>query len=172
MRVRLGTRRWVPTRSLARRTRGPLLGGLWLRVLTRWRAAELDRQLARGIDPMQSDELSLRVGQLGSAANRSRLAAALQAAVAMANGRHPPLLTTRLRLPEIEENEEQMLALADRLRGDDPLGVEGLAMASRLLDDRSSPLRRGGRAGSLPTALTEALAALERGQWTAGGTGR
>jgi hypothetical protein len=62
------TRRWLPSRRLARRSRGLLLGGIWLRVVTRWRAPVLDRQLANGIDPMQSDELSLRVGQLGSPA--------------------------------------------------------------------------------------------------------
>jgi len=172
MSLRLRTRRWLPSRSLARRTHGPLLGGLWLHVRTRLRAADLDRQLAHGTDPMHSDELSLRVGQLGSAANRSRLAAALRRAVEMANGRHPPLITTRLRLPEIQENEDLLLALADRLHGGEPLGVAGLAMTSRLVSDRSSPLHRGGRAGSLPAALIEALAALERGQWTAGGAGR
>jgi hypothetical protein len=170
MSARLRTRRWLPTRSLARRTRGPLLGGLSLHVRARWRAADLDRQLAHGRDPMQSDELSLRVGQL--MAHRSRLAVALRGAVDMANGRHQPLITTRLRLPEIEENETLALALADRLRGGEPLGVEGLAMTSRLVNDRSSPLHRGGRGSSLPTALSEALAALERGQWTAGGAGR
>jgi hypothetical protein len=120
---------------------------------------------------MDSDALSLRVGQLGSLAHRSRLAVALRGAVDMANGRHQPLVTTRLRLPDIEENEELVLALADRLRDGQPLGVEGLAMTSRLVHDRSSPLHRAGR-GSLPTALIEALAALERGQWTAGGAGR
>lgn len=171
MSVRLRPRRWLPSRSLARRTRGPLLGGLWLHARNRWRAADLDHQLAQGTDPMQSDDLSLRVGQLGSVAHRSRLAVALRGAVEMASGHHPPLIATRLRLPEIQENEELVLALAERLRGAEPLGVEGLAMTSRLVHDRSSPLHRAGR-GSLPTALSEALAALERGQWTAGGAGR
>jgi hypothetical protein len=89
----------------------------------------------------------------------------------MANGRHPPLVTTRLWLPEIDENQDLVMALADRLRGGEPLGAAGLAMTSRLVHDRSSPLHRSGR-GSLPTALIDALAALERGQWTAGGAGR
>src|ERR687895_168843 len=57
------TRRWLPSGRLARRTRGPLLGGLWLRVLTKWQAADLDRRLAAGADPMQSDELSLSDGE-------------------------------------------------------------------------------------------------------------
>jgi hypothetical protein len=172
MSVRLRTRGWLPSRSLARRSRGPLLGGIWLRVLTRLRAADLDRQLANGTDPILSDELSLRVGQLGSAGTRSRLAVALRGAVEMANGRHPPLITTRLRLREIQENEELLLALADRLRDGEPLGVEGLATTARLVNDHSSPLHRAGQGGSLPAALSDALAALERGQWTAGGAGR
>lgn len=171
MSVRLRTRRWLPSRSLARRSRGPLLGGLCLRVRARRRAADLDRQLAIGSDPMQSDELSLRVGQLGSAGTRSRLAVALRRAVEMATGRHPPLITTSLRLEEVEENEELLLALADRLRDGEPLGAEGLAMTARLVNDRSSPLHRAGPRGALPAALSEALAALERGHRTVGSTG-
>ena len=163
-------RRGLPSRTLARRTRGPLLGGLWLRALTRWRAADLDRRLASGADPMQSDALSLRVGQLGSEGARSRLAGALRRAVEMANGRHSPLVATRLRRPEIRENEDLLLALAGRLHDGEPLGVEGLAMTARLVNDRSSPMYRPG--ASLPDALSEALTALERGHRTFGSTGR
>jgi hypothetical protein len=170
MSLRLRTRRWVPSRGLARRTRGPLLGGLWLRVLTWWVAADLDRQLANGTDPLRSDELSLRAGQLGSAATRSRLAVALRGAVEVANGRHAPLISTRLRRHEIRENEDSLLALADRLRNGEPLGVEGLAMTARLVRDHSSPMYRAG--ASLPDAVSAALAALERGHRTAGTTGR
>ncbi len=170
MSIRLGTRRWLPSRSVARRTRGPLLGGLWLRVLTRWLAPDLDRRLANGADPLQSDELSLRTGQLGSAGTRSRLAATLRAAVETANGRHPPLISTRLRRPEIRENEDLLLAIAERLRSGDPVGVEGLAMTARLVNERSSPMYRPG--ASLPDALSTALTALERGHRTAGSTGR
>jgi hypothetical protein len=165
-------RKWrgLPSRSLARRTHGPLLGGLWLRVLT-WRdAADLDRELAIGTDPLASDELSLRVGQLGSVATRSRLAAALRGAVELATGRRAPLISTRLRRTEIRESEDLLLALADRLHGGEPLGVEGLAMTARLVDAHSSPMYRAG--ASLPDALSEALTALERGHRTARPTGR
>jgi hypothetical protein len=119
---------------------------------------------------MQSDELSLRVGQLGSAGTRSRLAVALRRAVEVGNGRHPPLVRTRLRSPEIRENEDLLLALADRLHDGEPLGVEGLAMTACLVDDRTSPMYRDG--ASLTDAVTEALTALERGHRTAGRTGR
>jgi hypothetical protein len=168
MSIRPLTRRWLPSRSLARRSRGPLLGGVWLHVLTRWRAADLARRLAHGADPVESDELSLRVGQLGSTSVRSRLAAALRGAVEMANGSHPPLFTTRMRLADIRENEELLLALAERLHDGEPLGVQGLAMTARLVDDRSSPLYRPAASGSLTATVLEALAALERGQRTAG----
>lgn len=164
-------RRWLPGGRLARRSRGPLLGGIWLRVLTRWRARDLDRQLANGADPMVSDELSLRVGQLRSAGTRVRLACALRGAVELANGHRAPLISTRLRRPAIRDSDELLLALADRLRDGEQLGVRGLAMTARLVNDHSGPLYRSGVGGSLPGTVLEALAALERDHWTAGPTG-
>jgi hypothetical protein len=143
-----------------------MLGGVWLRLRTRWRAADLDRLLAKEADPLGSDELSLRVGQLGSPATRARLAAALRRAVATANGQHPPLISTRLRRPVIQENEDLLLALADRLGDGGSLGVSGLGMTARLVADHSSPMYRAG--ASLPDVLSEALTALDRGHRTAG----
>jgi hypothetical protein len=165
------TRRWLPSRRLARRSRGPLLGGIWLRVLTIWSAADLDRQLARGVDPTVSDELSLRVGQLRSVGTRTRLGCELRRAVQMANGLRAPLITTRLRGPAIRENDELLLTLADRLHGGELLGVRGLAMTARLVRDRSGPLYRAGVSGSLQATAMEALDALGHGHWTAGPTG-
>ena len=68
---RIRFRRWLPSRRLARRSRSLVLGGMWLRWRTGARAQELDGFLARGADLMDSDELSLRVGQLGSARSRA-----------------------------------------------------------------------------------------------------
>jgi hypothetical protein len=168
MSIRIGTRRWLPSRRLARRSRGPLLGGIWLRVHTRWHAAELDRQLAKGTDPMLSDELSLRVGQLGAPWTRLRLSRALLEALDLASGRRKPLIRTRLLLTEIHENEELLLTLADRLRDGLPLGVQGLAMAARLVADHSGPLYRAGPSDSLAVTVLETLAALEHGHRTTG----
>jgi hypothetical protein len=122
------------------------------------------------MDPMVSDELSLRVGQLRSAGTRVRLAHALRGAVELAHGHRAPLTTTRLRRPAIRENDELLLALADRLRNGEALGVQGLAMTARLVNDHSSPLYRAGAGDSLPATVLEALDALERGHWTAGPT--
>ena len=119
---------------------------------------------------MQSDELSLRVGQLGSAGTRVRLAHELREAVALANGHRAPLITTRLRRREIRDNEELLVALADRIRDGGPLGVQGLAITARLINDHTSPLYRSGVTGSLPAAGLEALEALDRGHRTAGTT--
>jgi hypothetical protein len=172
MTVRLRSRRWLPSRRLARRSRGPLLGGVSLRVLTRWHARDLDRQLATGTDPMLSDELSLRVGQLGSSHTRIRLSYELRSAVEAATGQHPSLVRTRLRLAEIQESEGLMLTLAERLRSGEPLGVQGLAMAAGLVNDRSSDLYRSSTGGSLSATLVEVLQALEHGHRTAAHTGR
>jgi len=120
---------------------------------------------------MLSDELSLRVGQLGSAGTRVRLARALRGAVELANGHRAPLFTTQLRRREIQESGELLLALADRLREGEPLGVQGLAMTARLINDRSGPLYRPGVGTSLPAAVLEAIGALERGHRTASITG-
>lgn len=111
-------------------------------------------------------ELSLRVGQLGSPATTARLAAALRRAVATANGRHPPLISTRVRRTAVQVNEDLMLALANRLGDGESLGPAGLAMTARLVADHSSPIYHAG--ASLAEALSKALSALDRGHRTAG----
>lgn len=168
----LTTRRWLPSRQLARRTRGPLLGGTWLRLRTMWRARALDRQLASGTDPMLSDELSLRAGQLGSEHHRARLNYALRRALDIATGAHPPLIATRLNCKTILENEDLMRELGSRLLEGGPLGVEGLAITARLVDDRGSPLYRGREPELLAARLLQALRELDRGHRTAVGTRR
>jgi hypothetical protein len=160
----LRTRGWVPRGRLARRTRGLLLGGVWLRCVTWRRAQELDDQLACGTDPMTSDELSLRAGQLASARSRARLACALRGAVEIADRPFDPL---RLGPPliqrtEVQENRELLLELAGRLRAGGRLGVEGLAMTSVLVGDEVGPLFCKAASGSLTVSANHALLALER----------
>ena len=97
-----------------------------------------------GDRPLRGDELSLRVGQLGSAGTRHRLAVAARRAVETANGRHPPLISTRLRRPVIRENEDLLLTLADRLGNDEPLRSRGPRDDGPLVNDHSSPMYRAG----------------------------
>jgi hypothetical protein len=159
----LRTRGWVPHGRLARRTRGLLLGGVWLRWVTWRRAHHLDDQLACGTDPMASDELSLRVGQLGSARSRRRLACALRGAVELAHTPYDPfrLGPPVIRRAVIQENRELLLELAARLRAGGRLGGEGLAITSLLVGDRSSPLFCKAASGSLTASANHALLALE-----------
>lgn len=169
---RISTRRWLPRWRLARRSRGLVLGGVWLRCQTWWLAQDLDRRLAHGADPMESDELSLRVGQLGSARTRARLACALRGAVELADRQPDPLRMPLgpIRRSEIRANRELLLELAERLRTARPLGVEGLAMTSLLIDDAPSPLYHDDASRSLTVTAFEALVALERGHRTASTT--
>jgi hypothetical protein len=140
-----------------------VLGGVWLRCVTRLRARRLDRDLAAGADPIGSDELSLRVGQLAAVATRVRLARVLRDAVAMANGHQAPLTVTRLQRAAVRENEELLLALADRVRDGGVVGVRGLAMVSELLEDRGGPLYAADAARPLGVTAFEALVELDRG---------
>jgi hypothetical protein len=65
-------------------SRGLVLGGIWLRVVTWRRSFELDAALAVGADPTASNALSLRAGQLRSPNARARLTGSLRAALDLA----------------------------------------------------------------------------------------
>src|SRR3954447_26037605 len=109
-------RNWLPRGRLARRTRGLVLGGVWLRCVTWRQARELDEQLARGTDPIASDELSLRAGQLASARIRGRFACVLRGAVELAHAPYDPVRMARpvLRRAQVQENRALLLELAAR----------------------------------------------------------
>jgi hypothetical protein len=164
MRLAVGRRRWVPGARLARRTRGLVLGGLWLRFVTWSRSSALDRELAAGADPMTSDELSLRAGQLRSARSRTRLACGLRGVVNLSGRQSGPLglQPSLLRRSEVQASKDLLLELADRLDAS-PASTEGLARTSLLIADGSSPMYRGSDGPPLRVAAFEALVALERG---------
>jgi hypothetical protein len=159
------TWRWLPGRRLPRRSRAVVLGGIWLRWRTWVGTADLDGLLARGADPMDSDELSLRVGQLGSARGRARLACALRGAVELADRQPEPfgMPRSQIRRAEIRAGRELLLELAERVDSRGPVGIEGLALTSLLIGDRASPLYDGDARRSLAAAAFKALVALERG---------
>jgi hypothetical protein len=142
-----------------------VLGGVSLRWVTSWHARELDRQLAAGADPMRSDELSLRVGQLGSSRNRRRVACELRSAVALAERDAYPVVVAAppIRRAAVRANSELLLEIAERLSSCDPVGVRGLAIASQLIEDRRGPLYCDNADRSLTVTAFEALVALDRG---------
>ena len=117
---------------------------------------------------MQSDELSLRVGQLSSARTRARLACALRAAVELADSQPDPLrIPPLIRRGEVRANRELLPELAERPGSSGPLGLEGLALTSLLVGEAPSALYHKDATASLTAAAFEALAALERGHPTA-----
>jgi hypothetical protein len=154
-----------PRAPVMSRSRGLFLGGIRLRCSTRWRASELDRHLAAGADPMQSDELSLRVGQLGSSRSRRRIACALRAAVALAEGHAYPvtLAAPPIGRAAVGASGGLLLEIAERLLSGEPVGIQGVAIASQLIEDRRGPLYRDDAARPLSVTAFDALAALDRG---------
>jgi hypothetical protein len=147
------------------RSRGLVLGGIWLRCATRWRARALDRQLAAGADPTQSDQLSLRVGQLGSSRRRRRIACALRGAVALAERDANPVMVAapRIQRAAVRASGGLLLEIAERLQNCEPVGIRGLAIASQLIEDRRGPLYHDNAARPLTVTAFEALVALDRG---------
>ena len=137
-----GDARRLPNGHLARRPRGPVVGGMWLRFRT-WRlASTLDGELAEGADPLGSDELSLRTGQLRSVKSRARLARSLLGALEFADRQLPadPAVARLIRRAEVRECRGLLLELAERLRDDWPLSAQGLAKISQLVTQGDSPL--------------------------------
>jgi hypothetical protein len=118
---------------------------------------------------MDSDELSLRVAKLGSARTRARLAAELRAAVVLAGAPYDPLRIrpVRLQRDEVHANRELLVELADRVRADAPVGVEGLARTARLVRNPASALYTADAERPLAVAAFDALVALDRGHRTA-----
>jgi hypothetical protein len=139
-----------------------MLGGLWLRWVTRRQVRELDELLARGADPIISDELSLRAGQLRSARTRGRFACALRGAVELAEAPFDPArFAPAIRRAQVRESRDLLLELAHRVRTGGSLGVQGLAITSLLVGDGVSPLYAKAGRGSLRAYLSDALLALE-----------
>jgi hypothetical protein len=116
------------------------------------RRFQLDRALARGVNPWSDAELMLRASRLGSLAERRRLAVGLMELVSLAEHqrRSSPHFTVRQKV--VIEQRELLLALADRLGEPAPVAVPVVARIALLLSDPSSPVYQG---GSHPRGLAE-----------------
>ena len=65
-------------------------------------------------------------------------------------------LDVPLRRAAIREEQAAILMLAERLCAPGPAEAQGIALASRLLDDPESPLRRGEESGEIWRAASRA----------------
>ena len=116
---------------------------LALRVRVRWSAPRLDAMLARGIDPVSSDELTLRAEQLSSAEKRAELARSIRGLLRLSDGRYGaqlPMTRAPVATQRVAANRRPLLHLRARILGEGPHSPRGLALVSRLLEDQQSPL--------------------------------
>jgi hypothetical protein len=148
--------------QLVPHTRGFLLGGWRLRVEAWWCRRELDEDLAAGADPIESDLLSLRAGQLRAPARRTTLANALRAAMTLSDSDivHRPIPSPLVRYHEVRACRALLELLADRLESDSEPDVRGLAAISLLLHEGDSPLFSDAALDSLEARLGYAYACL------------
>jgi hypothetical protein len=144
-----------------RRSHGLLLGGVWLRCRVWAHSAELDAALAIGVDPLQSDELSLRAGQLRSPKRRMRTYRSLLAALDAADRSNPRALPASVRRRRVRECRALITDLAERVRDGNGPSVRGLAITSQLLREGGGPLHFERSSKSLRETLITALVALD-----------
>jgi hypothetical protein len=168
-----------PLPSLIKRRDEPPLS---IRLRTWWRRRRHDRSLAAGSrDPAASQELQQRARQLTSKAGRDRLAGYVEELVSEAHDRpssfttRTPFSLTRLtpfsfttltpqRRADVHRCTAELLSLAQRLREDRLIEVQGAAKLSRLLNDRTGPLYTSPRAApfTLEHAVRSTRQALDR----------
>ena len=115
--------------------------GLALRIRVWWRAGDLDRRLAEGVDPSRCSELSLRVAQLTTPRCRESFASELESVVTAAGSGHPCINhCVPLQRAEILDAEDDLLALAAALRSLARCRPYAAGTVSFLLRDAQSPL--------------------------------
>jgi hypothetical protein len=149
--------RTATLRSAPRRPR------LKLRLRTWWNAPELDSALADGVDPAGSEELTARAAQLARPNQRAELATAIKHLVAIAD-RPPARLVSApplFRHDQVRANRSLLLSLAERLNGEGPHALKGVAMTSVLLNDFRSPIHIKDGPRTLEDAVRAALWALD-----------
>jgi hypothetical protein len=133
---------------------------IWLRLRVWWKREELDAALADGADPTESPQLTLRAQQLVGSGKRAELATSIHALIDIADRRPHPLQAT-FRPSQVQANRSSLLELAERLRGQGPHALRGLAMTTRLIEDGRGPLYPDNGPRTLECAVHDAISGLE-----------
>jgi hypothetical protein len=121
----------------------------------------LDRELARGTDPLSSPRLARRAAKLCQPSRRTKLATEIERIIEAAEEpRRPFTAAVPLNRCAIRDLRPLLLTIADDLRADEPVGAGGVAMVRQLLRDGSSPLYGPVDPGELEEELRRARAAL------------
>jgi hypothetical protein len=141
----------------------------WHRMLARYAAARLDRELAAGASPEAYASLAARAMQLTSTKVRRDLATSVQRILAAAGQppatlRWPAAAVRPARIPvnraRISQSAVPLATLASSLAAPGPVPVQGVAMVSKLLADGTGPLYReacGYDLGDIIETVTRAL---------------
>jgi len=140
--------------------------GRWRRVrlavIARWRAAELDRQLAAGGSPGAGGLLAIRAERLTSRRYRVRVAAGLTRVVRDAEaGTRGFSAAVRPDRREVIAARTVLATLNRRLCAAEAVSAQGVALLESLLTDGTSALYRPTEPGALGSELRAAAAALE-----------
>jgi hypothetical protein len=115
----------VSPRTVRRGPDRPTGFRLGVRARTFFKRAELNKALADGADPGESQELALRAKQLAKPRTRVWLAGAIERTVDHVGSPEPQLLLGVYRRGPVLKNRALLLALADRLRAEAPVRSEG-----------------------------------------------
>ncbi|MGN6870249.1 MAG: hypothetical protein ACTHMY_17810 [Solirubrobacteraceae bacterium] len=134
---------------------------LRLTLIVQWRSAELDRQLAAGMNPWRSDELALRAQRITRRRSRSQLARGLSSAVRAGQEVTGFSAAVRPDPGEVLEARTVLSAVAQRLRAPEPVAARGVAIVHVLLTDATSPLYHPVAQGALGSRLRAAVAFME-----------
>jgi hypothetical protein len=113
----------------------------WLVLLARWRAGDLDTQLAAGQPPEGNPQRAVRAAVLVEPANRRELADCWQAVLGRA-ARPPDPIDSRvpLRRSQVLAADADIRLMIAGLRAPSPVPARGVAIASGLLSDGTGPL--------------------------------
>jgi hypothetical protein len=113
-----------------------------VRLSVRLRRSRLDGQLARGLDPGTSPELTLRAWQLVQPSSRRAVAQALRRAVRRAQDQ--PVNGLSSVVPVSREAvirwREGLLGIADAIEHSEPVSACGVARALEMITDGNGPL--------------------------------
>jgi len=140
-------------------------GSLLVRARAGIQRGELTRTLAEGTDPSGRPELALRAAQLTGKRSRRTLARTLRRTVAEA---HQPAMTRAsvviIRRGAVLNAELAITAMIERLESSEPVRLEGMAIAERLLANADhSPLYSPAEPGTLRQLVLAATAAMGPG---------
>ncbi len=145
----------------ARRTPARSQGRARAALSARWNAWDLDRQLAAGVDPRLSPALALRAKRITAARNRQRIADGLGRTLRSPHTRAAFTAAVRPDAREVLDARTVLASLKQRVRSDQPVAPQGMAILQILLSDCTSPLYQPNQAGELGSRLRTAAAALE-----------